>query len=106
MIAESIFSPLDEGKRRAARSIADQHDGIVLALVRERLPELPEDVHPHELRGRLEGFQFLPVGERPGYTEWVLDGRPLVRFWPAEVFWERGTVMHVEQRYAVLWPAA
>ena len=92
------IDPIAEAAQQASRSIARQHDGIVMALVRERLGN--PDIELQDLHGRLQGFDYLPHLERDGYREWLLDGRPLVRFWPPEISWA-GNVMTVNQRYQV-----
>jgi hypothetical protein len=93
---ELSIRPVAEAKQQAARNIAAQHDAIVFSLVRDRLPS-EEIIKPEQLRGRLEAFHFAG---KP-YREYVLDGRPLVRFWEPELEWE-GTTMTITQRYQVL----
>lgn len=97
---ELTIRPMDEAARQSAMSIAAQFDGIAFALVKERLPG--EDIRlPGQLRGRIEAFEYLPPPGQTGYTEYRIDGKPFVRFWPPEMEWE-GLKMTVTQRYQVL----
>jgi len=97
---ELAISPRVELHHSAARNIIKQHDAIVFSLAKDHLPR--EDIQmPQQLRGRLEAFDYLPKMGLPGYREYVLDGRPIARFWEPEMEWE-GLKMTITQKYQVL----
>jgi hypothetical protein len=89
----------DPEVQRAARRIELHQEGLVLAMIRERL-ELDSlemrDLEP----GELQGFDYPPTETAPGYREYELQGKPLVRFYSPEVAFDEGDMM-VNLRYRV-----
>lgn len=90
-----------ELQQEAARRIATYQDGIVRAMLRERLArgELPTD-NPHELDqlNRLQKFLL----EDSGATRYELDGQELVTFAPAEAGFDgAGGFLEVRQVFRV-----
>jgi len=83
----------------AARRIELHQEALVLAMVRERM-EL-DSIEMRDLEpGELQGFDYLPVGDLPGYREYELAGQPLVRFYSPEVAFDNGAML-VNLRYRV-----
>ncbi len=78
--------------RRIQKSIDQQQEGLVLALVRERL-EL-DGLELHELEeGELAAFNYERTEALPAFREYELQGKPLVRFYPPEVAMEDGFML-------------
>lgn len=98
--------PIDYAMRAHAERMKNHMDGIVEALLRERVPGYDlDDLDTRRglgrLAGRLEVFSFLESTTSPGFIEFVLDGRPLVRFFAPETSMDGG-LLTVTQRYQVL----
>ena len=83
--------------------MASQYDGIITAMLRERVATGQVDTaDPKELdvQGRLRGFSYPD-----GRTEWELDGQTLVEFLvPQAGFSEDGRFMEVALVYRVAIP--
>jgi len=89
----------DPEVQRAARRIEQHQEGLVLAMVRERM-EL-DSIEMRDLEpGELQGFDYPPSVTAPGYREYELTGKPLVRFYSPEVAFEEGDML-VNMRYRV-----
>jgi hypothetical protein len=89
----------EEQTRLAARRIEAHQEGLVLAMVRERM-EL-DSIEMRDLEpGELQGFDYPPTETAPGYREYELDGQPLVRFYSPEVAFDEGNML-VNLRYRI-----
>jgi hypothetical protein len=89
----------DPDVQRAARRIEAHQEALVLGLVRERM-EL-DSIEIRDLEpGELQGFDYLPTTIAPGYREYELLGKPMVRFYSPEVAFD-GQYMLVNLRYRV-----
>jgi hypothetical protein len=98
----AAISPSDELAQEAQRRIASQYDAIITNLLKERM-EAGEidtsDPRALDAAGHLKQF-----GYPDGRTEYDLNGKTLVSFWPPEVaFEEEGerSFMLVNQRYRI-----
>jgi hypothetical protein len=84
--------------RRAAERMVTERDGIVLAVLRHMLARpdlLPQEIEPHRL------MCVTHIGHP--YVTWMLDGKPIVRFWEPECrSVVTGEPMIFSQRYQVL----
>lgn len=89
------IQPIDEAQQQLARRLVRHNDAIVMALIRDRLPQWKAD-DLGALRGRLEGLVYPS-----GVLEYVLDGMVIARFHPPTT--ERdGNMLTVDQRYQVI----
>lgn len=99
-LAALAMSPMDHAARQHAERLTRHMDGIVEALVRERLPPHELEDFPRQLGrlvGRLEAFDDFSDHSRT----FVLDGRPLVRFYAPTTTMDSG-LLSVTMRYQVL----
>lgn len=95
--AQPAPSPTDEAAQIASQRMASQYDGIITALLKERMAAGEIDsCDPRDLdaRGILKGFRYPD-----GVSEYELNGAALVKFWPPEVAFADDGAMLVHQRY-------
>lgn len=95
---QQTASPADELARQAAARMSSQYDGIITSLLKERVVagEIDtSDPHALDAAGALKGYRYPD-----GCSEWELNGKTLIKFWPPDVAFGEG-FMHVHQRYVV-----
>ena len=92
------ISPVAEIWHREGLRLARQQDAVVTAIIHDIDPEFELRQHG----GRLEGYHVVMPGGGPMHTEYHLDGKLLVRFFPVETSCDDGHILHITQRYAII----
>ncbi len=103
VVTESaVLAAVDEITRQAQRRVDEHQRAVVLALARERFPDLDAFTFA-DLEDRLNGFDYPPSETYQGFREYELDGKPLVQFFAPEVAFEDppSTAMLVNLRYRI-----
>lgn len=92
----SAFDVMESIRDRSAKSMAEQFDSTIYELLARAGVEAP--IHLPSLRDRVMRCRF--VGD--GTEEWLLDGKPLAKFWPMEShvdLTDYGHVYRLTRRY-------